>query len=131
MKTPQKKSDSADPLGLPDPAQMFESVLGCKWSLHVLGQIRNGVYRPGQIRQSADGLTDKVLNERLNKLLRFGVLERVVYPEAPPRVEYTLSSFGHKFARILDEIDALRGELRQDNEPGVDGGKGEHEGDAS
>lgn len=108
MNPAEKKSEKTD---RPDPAQMFESVLGCKWSLHVLGQIRSGVHRPSQLRQTAEGLTEKVLNERLNKFLRFGVLERTVYPEAPPRVEYTLTPFGEKFSGVLDQIADLRSEL--------------------
>ncbi len=61
----------------PDVAEMFESCLGCKWTLHVLGQIRKGVVRPGALERTAPGLTTKVQNERLNKLVRFGVLEKM------------------------------------------------------
>lgn len=111
MPTPEKKS-VIGPAGEPlDVGFMFEAVFGCKWSLHVLGQIRKGVHRPGQIRDAADGLSDKVLNERLNKLLRFGVIERGAYPEAPPRVEYTLTDLGQRFVGVLDQIEALRRDL--------------------
>ena len=50
--------------------------------------IRGGVTRPGQLVRTAEGLTTKVLNERLSKLVRYGVLEKISYPEIPPRVEY-------------------------------------------
>jgi len=92
----------------PTVARMVEEIVGCKWSLHVLQQIRAGVCRPGALERSAPGLTAKVLNERLSKMLRFGILERVVYPEAPPRVEYRLTEFGLRFTRILDAIDELQ-----------------------
>ncbi|MEL7089591.1 MAG: helix-turn-helix domain-containing protein [Planctomycetota bacterium] len=117
MNTGEKKVEKSDRLGRPDVALMFESVIGCKWSLHVLGQIRQGVVRPGRLRDSADGLTEKVLNERLNKFLRFGVIERAVFAESPPRVEYTLTRFGEKFIDVLDRIDVLRQEL-SDETPG-------------
>ncbi len=87
---------------------MIESIIGCKWSLHVLDQIRRGVNRPGVLARSAPGLTTKVLNERLNKMLRFGILSRHAYPEVPPRVEYTLTPFGTRFAEILDAVDRLK-----------------------
>ncbi len=103
--------DALDPEARTDVSRMFESVLGCKWSLHVLGQIRKGVRRPVELHKSAPGLTEKVLNERLNKLLRFGLLERTVFAEAPPRVEYSLTAFGEKFVGVLDQIEALRKEL--------------------
>ena len=73
---------------------MLEDVLGCKWTLRVLGCIRAGTFRPGAIEARLAGLTTKVLNERLRKLVRFGILQRTAYPEVPPRVEYRLTSLG-------------------------------------
>jgi DNA-binding HxlR family transcriptional regulator len=99
------------PSGAPDVAAMFESCLGCKWTLHVLARVRRGVNRPGAIERSTPGLTAKVLAERLAKLVRFGVLEKTSYPEVPPRVEYHLTAFGQRFVTILDEIDRLREEI--------------------
>lgn len=90
---------------------MVESIVGCKWSLHVLAQIRAGVNRPGALQRSAEGLTQKVLSERLNKLLRFGILEKHTFPEVPPRVEYSFTEFGRKFLKVLDEVDNLQREL--------------------
>lgn len=87
---------------------MVENIVGCKWSLQVLHLVRGGVCRPGAMQRSVEGLTTKVLNERLRKLVRFGILERVQYPEVPPRVEYRLTTFGRRFATILDDIDALQ-----------------------
>lgn len=90
---------------------MVESIIGCKWSLHVLTQIRRGVHRPGALVRSDPGLTTKVLNERLKKMVRFGILDRVVYPEAPPRVEYKFTRFGKKFTRVIDQVEQLQREL--------------------
>lgn len=92
-------------------AGMVESTLGCKWSLTVLGLVRNGVVRPGAMEHAVPGLTTKVLNERLRKLVCFGILRRTAYPELPPRVEYTLTRFGRRFLRLLDDIDLLQDEL--------------------
>lgn len=95
----------------PSLAEMFETCIGCKWTLHVLGHVRNGVNRPGAIERATPGLTAKVLSERLVKLVAFGVLAKHSYPEIPPRVEYTLTPFGERFVAILDQIEALRGEF--------------------
>jgi DNA-binding HxlR family transcriptional regulator len=86
---------------------MFEDCLGCKWTLHILMQIRNGVNRPGALVKTKKGLTTKVLNERLMKLINFGLLKKTSYPEVPPRVEYYLTPFGREFVEILDRIEAL------------------------
>src|SRR5262249_35981029 len=79
---------------IPDVAEVFENCIGCKWTIHVLTQIRRGVRRPGELVRTAQGLSTKVLNERLGKLVRFGVLAKTSYPQIPPRVEYDLTTFG-------------------------------------
>jgi len=63
---------------------MVEDVLGCKWTLRVLAGIRGGTLRPGALEREIGGISTKVLNERLRKLVRFGVIERRAYPEVPP-----------------------------------------------
>src|SRR5688572_4501271 len=76
----------------------------------VLSLIASGVARPGAMQRRVPGLTAKVLNERLRKLLRFGIIEREVFAEVPPRVEYRLSTFGRRFSGLLDEIEKLEAE---------------------
>lgn len=90
---------------------MVEEIVGCKWSLAVLGAIRDGHVRPGAIERGIDGLSTKVMNERLAKLVRFGVLTKTSFPEVPPRVEYALTGFGTRLVAILDEIRALQAEV--------------------
>ena len=97
----------------PSVSGMVEDVLGCKWTLTVLRLVRQGVNRPGAMERSVDGLTTKVLNERLRKLVRFGILRRVAYPEIPPRVEYNLTPFGEKFIGALRAIEELEDEIEQ------------------
>lgn len=97
----------------PSAAQILEDVLGCKWTLRVLGCIRAGTVRPGAILARLDGLTTKVLNERLRKLVRFGLVKRTAFPEIPPRVEYRLSPLGRRFTRLLDQVEELQAELER------------------
>jgi DNA-binding HxlR family transcriptional regulator len=91
--------------------RMVEDIVGCKWSLTVLDLVSRGVARPGAMQKSIPGLSTKVLNERLRKLLRFGIIEREVFAEVPPHVEYRLTTFGRKFERLLQQIDQLRAEM--------------------
>lgn len=99
----------------PSVAEAVESVVGCKWSLQVLGCIRRGVARPGALVRACPGLSTKVLNERLAKMTRFGILERVAFPEIPPRVEYRLTALGARFVSILDAIEALQARIDRDD----------------
>jgi DNA-binding HxlR family transcriptional regulator len=89
---------------------MVEEVVGCKWSVTVLALITSGVSRPGAMQRRVRGLTAKVLNERLKKLLRFGIIERQIFAEVPPRVEYRLTAFGKRFNTVIAHIAALEGE---------------------
>lgn len=90
---------------------MVEAIYGCKWSLTVYQLLSLGINRPGQMVKSVEGLTTKVLNDCLRKNLDFGILDRIAYPESPPRVEYELTAFGQKFIRVLDQLEALQVEI--------------------
>lgn len=92
---------------------MVEDIVGCKWSLAVLGAVRAGVRRPGALEHAIDGVSKKVLNERLRKLVRFGILAKTSYAEVPPRVEYRLTPFGERFSALMDGVERLQAELER------------------
>ncbi len=56
----------------PNVSRMVEDIVGCKWWLAVLAAVREGIRRPGAMEQAIEGLSKKVLNERLGKLVRHG-----------------------------------------------------------
>jgi DNA-binding HxlR family transcriptional regulator len=97
----------------PSAARMVEDVIGCKWSLCVLELIERGMSRPGAMQRSVAGLSAKVLNERLRKLLRFGIIERQVFAEVPPHVEYRLTPYGRRFIRVIAAIRDLEREVER------------------
>ena len=95
-------------------ARMVETIIGCKWSLTVYQLLAQGIHRPGQMVRSVEGLTTKVLNECLRKNVAFGILERKIFNQVPPRVEYRVTVFGRKFIRILDELESLQHEINRE-----------------
>ncbi|MEM8844122.1 MAG: winged helix-turn-helix transcriptional regulator [Pseudomonadota bacterium] len=95
-------------------AHMLEKIYGCKWSLTVYQLLANGINRPGEMVRNVDGLTTKVLNECLRRNTKFGILEKISYNEVPPRVEYKVTHFGKKFMRILDELEKLQTEIKDE-----------------
>jgi DNA-binding HxlR family transcriptional regulator len=95
-------------------ARMVETIYGCKWSLTVYRLLDNGINRPGEMVRRVEGLSTKVLNECLRKNVEFGIIDRIAYPEVPPRVEYEVTVFGKKFIRVLDEIEKLQDEIGED-----------------
>jgi DNA-binding HxlR family transcriptional regulator len=96
-----------------DVAATVEAVFGCKWSLRILELIRQGVCRPGAIERALEGLTPRVQTYYFRRMVGLGILDRVVYPEIPPRVEYHLTEFGRHFLPILDSIAELQRDLNR------------------
>lgn len=93
---------------------MVEDIVGCKWSMTVLALVADGVHRPGAMERAVAGLSAKVLNERLRKLTRFGILEKLAYAETPPRVEYRFTEFGREFSSLIGEVRRLQATLDRD-----------------
>src|SRR5713226_5598659 len=91
-------------------AMLLEEVIGCRWTISVLGAVANGVRRPGALERHIEGISTKVLADRLRHFTRAGIFERVQFPEIPPRVEYRLTGFGKKFLKLLREVEKLQAE---------------------
>lgn len=90
-------------------ASMVESIVGCKWSVRLLRLLADGCHRPSMLLRGCPGLSAKVMNERLHKMIRFGIVQRTVFGEKPPvEVEYVLTAFGRHFMKILDEVHRLQ-----------------------
>ena len=91
--------------------RLLEDVLGCRWTISVLRAVAGGTCRPGAMERSVDGISTKVLSDRLKRLTRAGIFERKLFPEIPPKVEYRLTPFGKKFLKILRDIEMLQVEF--------------------
>ncbi len=85
----------------------LEQVIGCKWSVSVLRCVELGVNRPGALEREIEGISKKVLAERLRKLSNYGLLNKKVFPEVPPRTEYSLTGKGRRLVEILGAIRTL------------------------
>jgi DNA-binding HxlR family transcriptional regulator len=102
---------------LPCPVTTALSAIGGKWKPAILWQIRHGVIRFGALQRSLGGVTQKMLTQQLRALEAEGILVRRVYPEVPPRVEYTLSDYGWTLQPMLDTM-AEWGRSHQSRKPG-------------
>lgn len=106
----------------------LEQVIGCKWSVSVLEAVRMGIKRPGALERSIEGISTKVLSERLRKLTDYGLLEKHVFAEVPPRTEYTLTTTGKTLVEIISKIHDLDREIertQQGNAPDAPTGAGD------
>jgi DNA-binding HxlR family transcriptional regulator len=93
---------------------LLEDVIGCRWTISVLRAVARGVNRPGALERHIEGISPKVLSDRLRHFTRARIFERVQFPEIPPRVEYRLTDFGKKFLKLLKEAEKLQAELNRE-----------------
>jgi DNA-binding HxlR family transcriptional regulator len=87
--------------------QRLEDVVGCKWSAAVLAAIGRGVCRPGQLERFIPGISTKVLNERLRKLLDYELITRHEHLGKIMRVEYQLTPTGRRLVNIIEQLQEL------------------------
>ncbi len=92
---------------------MLIDCLGCKWTMILLNHIGRGVNRPGQLVRIVDGLTTKVLNQNLARMLQYGLVEKRVYAEIPPKVEYQLTPFGIELCEVLLKLKQLQSQYTE------------------
>lgn len=100
---------------------LLEDVIGCRWTISVLRAVGSGVTRPGALQRHIEGISAKVLADRLKNFSQAGIFERVQFPEIPPRVEYRMTEFGKKFLKILREVEKLQAEINGEGKGRVDG----------
>ncbi|NUS65617.1 MAG: helix-turn-helix transcriptional regulator [Saccharothrix sp.] len=81
-------------------------LLANKWVCLVVGALRPGTMRFGELRRRLDGITQKMLTQTLRDLERAGLVHRAVYPSVPPRVEYSLTPLGEDVGGLMDAIRA-------------------------
>ncbi|MEM7272409.1 MAG: helix-turn-helix domain-containing protein [Actinomycetota bacterium] len=94
-----------EPLEPRCPVTYCLSVIGGKWKPIILYLITNDVNRFGVLQRNIDGISKQMLTRQLRELEADDVIDRHVYAEVPPRVEYTLTAKG---ASLLPVIGAMR-----------------------
>ncbi|MBI2850324.1 MAG: helix-turn-helix transcriptional regulator [Chloroflexi bacterium] len=86
------------------PVEKTLEVLSSKWTILILRDLLTGTKRFGQLRQSLNGVSPRTLSQRLKELEAQGIVRRVIYPEVPPRVEYSLTEKGKSLSPILEQM---------------------------
>lgn len=80
------------------------NLIGNKWKLLIIRDLLNGTRRFGELRKSLTGISQRVLTENLRELETDGLLNRKVFAEVPPRVEYSLNNTGLSLKPIIETM---------------------------
>ncbi|MBX2956053.1 MAG: helix-turn-helix transcriptional regulator [Cyclobacteriaceae bacterium] len=84
------------------PVTATMGVIGGKWKLLILHLIKNDIRRFGKMSMMLKDISKQMLTTQLRELERDGIIQRVIYPEIPPRVEYSLTDKGRALLPIID-----------------------------
>lgn len=82
-----------------------QQLLSGKWAILILHTLADGTKRFNQIQKEIN-ITQATLSTQLKFLESEGLINRTVYPEVPPRVEYSMTDIGARFKPVLDSIEA-------------------------
>ena len=94
-----------DGIALPAcPVETTLTLIRDKWTVLVFRDLLSGTKRFGELKRSLGGISQKVLTERLREMEEQGLIERAVYPEVPPRVEYSLTPLGLSLKLVLNAM---------------------------
>ena len=86
------------------PVETTLTLISDKWKVLILRDLIPGTKRFGELRKSIGTVTQKVLTSQLRQMEESGLVIRTVYPEVPPRVEYTLTDLGRSLDPVLDAM---------------------------
>ena len=81
-------------------------LLGRRWTGAIIQALLSGAVRFGEIRDAIPELSDKMLSDRLKELEAARVVERVVYPETPVRIEYRMTPKGQDLVGVMEAVGA-------------------------
>jgi DNA-binding HxlR family transcriptional regulator len=88
------------------PVRRAVGVLGSKWALLVVRDLLDGPRRFSELQSSIEGISAKVLADRVRELEAAGVLRRTVIADMPVRVEYELTDLGHELEPVVAALGA-------------------------
>ena len=87
------------------PIETTVNLIGDKWKVLIMRNLfLFGTQRFGELKRGINGISEKMLTQQLRQLEQSGLITRKVYPEVPPRVEYSLTELGNSLKPIFDAM---------------------------
>lgn len=92
------------PVDLSCPLRLTMSLIDSKWKSCILDELRDAVLRPSELHKALPEATPRVLDLQLKELVDDGLVKKTIYPELPPRSEYSITELGQSLLPILDAM---------------------------
>ncbi|MGL4820148.1 MAG: winged helix-turn-helix transcriptional regulator [Bacilli bacterium] len=86
------------------PVEATLDVIGGKWKVVILCHLKEQPLRNSELKRLIPAVSQKVLTEQLRQLEQDGIIERTIYQEVPPRVDYRLTTYGETLVDILNAM---------------------------
>jgi DNA-binding HxlR family transcriptional regulator len=86
------------------PAEYTLARIGGRWKIPLIFHLMSGVRRFSELSRALTGVSQKVLTQQLREMERNGLIERKVYAQVPPRVEYALTPLGRSLKPVVDTM---------------------------
>ena len=96
-----------------NPIELSLDIIGGKWKILIIWRLKDGSQRYGELRRSLSKVTHKMLTQQLRELERDEIIKRKVYPEVPPKVEYSLTLLGESIIPVIDMLKEWGDEYRK------------------
>ena len=87
------------------PVATTVQIIGSKWKLLILRNLLQRPWRFNELKRDLEGISQKVLTDSLRSMEADGIIDRTVYAEVPPRVEYTLNELGETLRPIMKAME--------------------------
>lgn len=95
------------------PVSIAQKMIGGKWTLLILYNLSTGILRFGELHRLMPSVTQSTLTKELRRLESYQLINRKVFPQVPPKVEYSLTEIGMKIVPILDGLSQWGHEYKQ------------------
>ena len=95
-----------------NPVELALEVVGGKWKMPILWRLKDRAWRYNELQRSLGPVTPKMLTQQLRELEADGLVHREVYPQVPPKVEYSMTDVGRSVVPLIVDLRAWGEEFR-------------------
>lgn len=97
-----------------NPTELALDIIGGKYKMPILWRLKDKIWRYGELKKDLGKITHKMLTEQLRELESDGLVNRKVYAEVPPKVEYSITEKGWKAIPVIETLRIFGEEFRNE-----------------